>query len=520
METPILKGLEEHLKREKASFHMPGHKGCIPPFFSAFDVTEVAGTGDLYAGGDFIETAEALWGKAWRVSSAQFLTGGSTQGLHAALLLARRGGRKILVDRACHRSVYNALGLFDFSPSYLLRSQEQPITAEMVEEALKREEINTVCITSPTYYGVLSDVTGIAKVCKERGAQLVVDAAHGAHLPFLPENWYDSARFSPFAGKPSSTPIPPTVDPKSTFFSPDDGPLSPSFPPAFGSLSTRLRPAFDPSSPDLRLDEDPPSFCLRPDENLLRGVKGEGALVVTSAHKTLPVFGQGAVLMAEEGCPFTAEDLRWSASVVGTSSPSYPILCSIDQARGYLTGEEGQRALAATAAQAEKFRRRFPSLSGENTDPMRLVVKTRRETLSGFALQEALEARGIYPEMADLDHAVFLFSTENTEEDYRLLWQALEEIEAAYPNGLGGETAAERLPQVEMARSPKEALVSRRFSGRRPLEDCIGAVAGQQVAPYPPGIPIIAPGERITEKTIAFLREIGYNVKKPIDLIG
>lgn len=513
METPILQGLEEHLRREKASFHMPGHKGCIPPFFSAFDVTEVAGTGDLYAGGDFIETAEALWAKAWRVSSAQFLTGGSTQGLLAALLLVRRGGRKILVDRACHRSVYNALGLFDFSPSYLLRSQEQPITAEMVEEALKREEINTVCITSPTYYGVLSDAAGIAEVCKARGVQLVVDAAHGAHLPFLPENWNDLTRFlpetSPFAGKPSSTPIPPAVDPKSTFFPPHDDPLPSSFQPASDPLPFHPRP-----------DENLPSSHLRPDENLLRGVKGEGALVVTSAHKTLPVFGQGAVLMADKGCPFTAQDLRWAASVVGTSSPSYPILCSIDQARGYLTGEEGQRALAATAAQAERFRRRFPSLSGENTDPMRLVVKTRREALSGFELQEALEARGIYPEMADLDHAVFLFSTENTEEDYRLLWQALEELEAAYPDGLGGETAAARLPQVEIVRSPKEALVSRRAASGRPLEDCAGAVAGQQVAPYPPGIPVIAPGERITEKTIAFLREIGYNVKKPIDLIG
>lgn len=456
MSTPILEGLQAHLRRERASFHMPGHKGRMAPLSADYDVTEVFDTGDLFSGGDFIEEAERLWAEAWGMGVCQFLTGGSTQGIHAALLLCRRRGEGILVDRGCHRSVYNALGMFDFTPHYLLRAQDQPITVEMVERAAEGKRISTLCITSPTYYGVISDVSALSRWCRERNVQLVVDGAHGAHLPFLQEE-------NPFA------------------------------------------PA---------------------------------GLVISSAHKTLPVYGQGAVLLAGRDSGFSEEELRWACSVTGSSSPSYPILLSLDLARERFTTPEGREELRETAAWAEKFRRRFPSLAGEEMDPMRLTLLTGRGQ-NGFQLQQALERRGIVPEMADLDHVVFLFSPNNTEQDYALLWRALEELEKS--EGRNGEkTGRGRVevkdpqkraqdaasparhhvfPRPEVVLSPRQAMLSPRVMGGS-VWDSVGRISARQVAPYPPGIPIIAPGERITEKTIAFLREIGYNDRKPIEWIS
>lgn len=440
-EIPVLEGLTRHLERERVSFHMPGHKGRTEPLSARYDVTEVSDTGDLFAGRDFIQKAEDLWAEAWGMRACQFLTGGATQGVHAALLLCRRRGAKILVDRGCHRSVFNALGLFDYQPSYLLRGQEEPVTVEMVKKALEREKVNTICITSPTYYGVTSNIPELGRYCKEQGITLVVDGAHGCHLPFLQgktegEGWFTGAD-----------------------------------------------------------------------------------LVVSSAHKTLPVYGQGAVLMAGAESPFEGEELRWACSVTGSSSPSYPILLALDRARARFTTEEGRGELEQTVEEAERFCRRFAGMRGERMDPMRVTVRVERRVLDGFALQERLEGAGIYPEMADMDHLVLLFSPNNTREDYELLWEELEKIELEFPGIFVEKTSNHVFPEPEPALSPKEALLSRRRRSERPLEECAGEVAAQQVAPYPPGIPVIAPGEKITEKTIAYLREVGYNVKKHIDLV-
>lgn len=104
--------------------------------------------------------------------------------------LLRGGG--VLVDRGCHRSVYHSMALLDLQPVYLPRpwlTEEGvtgPISPQLVDNELKNHpDIKTVCITSPTYYGVLSDIFAIAQVVHAHGGTLVVDGAHGAHLPFL-----------------------------------------------------------------------------------------------------------------------------------------------------------------------------------------------------------------------------------------------------------------------------------------------------------------------------------------------
>ncbi|MDE6922300.1 MAG: aminotransferase class V-fold PLP-dependent enzyme, partial [Oscillospiraceae bacterium] len=183
--------------RRPLRLDMPGHHGTpLPggmPWPSHIDFTENGDTGDLYGGEpDAIQAAEALWAAGLGFDSCLFLTGGSTQGIHAGLALLAGCGAAAAVDRGSHRAVYHALALLDLDPVFLPRPwlEEEgvagPIDPLAVEEALRaRPDVKTVCITSPTYYGVLSDIPAIAAVCHAHGAKLMVDGAHGAHLPFL-----------------------------------------------------------------------------------------------------------------------------------------------------------------------------------------------------------------------------------------------------------------------------------------------------------------------------------------------
>ena len=187
MNTPLVNALLAHRAKDPAPFHMPGGKGRPLPLeelgpMSSFDVTELPDTGNLYEGRDAIAQAEELWAERFGFETCQFLTGGSTQGLQAALLLAARNGRTLLADRCSHRSIFNAMALFDLSPTFFLRRQDQPVTPELLEEALLAGEraerpANTVCVTSPTYYGVLSDIPALSRVAHRHGAKLVVDGA-------------------------------------------------------------------------------------------------------------------------------------------------------------------------------------------------------------------------------------------------------------------------------------------------------------------------------------------------------
>lgn len=124
--TPLYDALRAFAAQRPLRMHMPGHKGKSLPApelaaIAAIDFTELPPTGDLFSGGGAIGAAEALWAKVFHMASCLFLTGGSTQGVHAALALACKPGETVLLDRGSHRSAYNALALLDLKPVYLER---------------------------------------------------------------------------------------------------------------------------------------------------------------------------------------------------------------------------------------------------------------------------------------------------------------------------------------------------------------------------------------------------------------
>ena len=435
-QTPLCDALRAFASTHPLRMHMPGHKGTglpLPELSSAaaLDFTELPPTGNLFEADGPIRAAEDLWAQAVGVSSCLFLTGGSTQGVLSALALTCRPGDRVLLDRGSHRSAYHALALLDLEPVYLFRpwyageAVAGPISPQDVDKSLSAHpEIKTVCITSPTYYGVLSDIPALARIAHAHGARLVVDAAHGAHLPFLGD---------------------------------------------------RSLAAAD--------------------------------VAVVSAHKTLPAPGQSALLLSS----LPLEELCRAASLFGSSSPSYPMMAALDAARAWME-EEGRPALARTVEAVAALRARFPALRPGplKLDPTRLVLCCA----DGFAGKAALEALGVYPEMADQRHVVCICTASDTPEAFRRLERALEQ---ALPSPPPERLDLPPAPPPEPVCSPRQA----RFSPAEtlPVKEALGRIAAGQVAPYPPGVPVLAPGERVTKKTIAYLNQIGYNMEKGMEVV-
>lgn len=430
MPTPLYDSLKKLAAQHPVRFDMPGHHGAPLPgglADASLDFTENGRTGDLFgSGGDAIEAAEDLWAASLGFDCCLFLTGGSTQGIHTGLALLAGAEGAVALDRGSHRSAYNALALLGLTPHYLSRpwlapeGVTGPMEPETVEQALRAHpEIKTVCIVSPTYYGVISDLPAISRVCHAYGARLMVDGAHGAHLPFLGYRGYQAAD-----------------------------------------------------------------------------------LVVMSAHKTLPAMGQTALLLANG---LTMDELRRMGSVYGSSSPSYLMMASLDLARDWMA-REGADWYRKAVEGVDTLREHFPSLRPGplELDPARLVVRCS----DGFQLAETLREENIFPEMADRNHVVFIFTAAERVE-------TVARLESALAAALASDRPPEDFSHLAPPPLPEQALTPRQalFAPREtvPLSQSEGRVCACQVAPYPPGIPVVAPGERIDKKHLAYLERIGYN---------
>lgn len=409
MNTPLYTALREYAEAAHARFHMPGHKGR--PLFggvwgdlTAIDVTELPQTGDLYREEDgVIREAERLMARTYNARHAMFLTDGASQGIFAMLAASTNPGDRVIVDRLCHQSVLHAIVLLDLRPVYIYREISDGIALAIKPDDIPFVDAKAMVITSPTYHGVCSDLKTIHDTCVRNGTLLLVDAAHGSHLPFIPgfEDYYH----------------------------------------------------YDS--------------------------------IVMSAHKTLPALGQAAFL-------FTKGDIwahRNAAMLTGTSSPSYPIMASIDLARafldeqGYTTGER----LYSTV------KRMKPDniFSCDLIDPLRITAKGSDEIFAG-----------IVPEMRFDDTFTFIISLYDSTEDAERLFNAICKYK-----GAGFSNAVSKMPAAKSAMSPRQAMLN---SNKVSLsaKDALGRVAAQPVTPYPPGIPILMPGEIIEDTHLKYISQI------------
>lgn len=193
MAIPLYESLKSHAQKGRSPFHMPGHKGKLPGWEldqAAFlDVTEIPDTGSLFDDLGPTRAAEELATQYFGTARTLFSAGGSTLCIQAMMRLCAPQGGTVLCSRVMHRSAVNAMALLGIDPVYLYPDNSAGpffagrVTPESVAAALREHpDARAVYLTSPDYYGVMSDIRGICAQVDQYHVPVIVDNAHGAHL--------------------------------------------------------------------------------------------------------------------------------------------------------------------------------------------------------------------------------------------------------------------------------------------------------------------------------------------------
>lgn len=477
--------LEAYGQSDYYGFHMPGHKrnekimeNTLP---YKLDITEIEGFDDLHHAKGLLKAAQERAAKVYHAEETCYLVNGSTVGILSAILGCTRKGERILMARNCHKSVYAAVYMNALTPVYIYPEYDVKnglngvVDAEKIREVLyadcKREaqeqgkevqagkvpsvqknRIQAVVITSPTYDGVVSDVQSIAAAAHEFGIPLIVDEAHGAHFgfhPYFPEN-----------------------------------------------------------------------------------ANQQGAdVVIHSLHKTLPSLTQTALLHMN-GNVANRERIRKYVHMLQTSSPSYVLMASIDECIHFL---EKQKA-ANTKSVFESYTKRLEKLRAElgrleqlrlvetnSYDRSKIVISTRGTAYSGKQLYEELIIKyHLQMEMASREYVLAMTSVCDTDDGFERLKCALSEIDEGLKAGKqkqavlkeDGNIVSAALPHLEMyctSAQTEELSESEGAVVFRTLKESVGMAALEYAYVYPPGIPIIVPGERISGKAVDLLEQYERN---------
>ena len=510
----IMDRLIEYTGSDAYPFHMPGHKrreipdGMQRDFSDPYgiDITEIDGFDNLHhAEGilkDAMDEAAAVYGadRSW------YLVNGSTCGILSAVFAVTENGGRILTARNCHKAVYHAIYLNRLRAEYLYPEEivefgiNGGIRAEDVRKALekdamrcagksgdmrgKRTKIRAVLITSPTYEGVVSDIRAIADVAHEYGIPLIVDEAHGAHLEY-------ADRCHSF--------------PKSA----------------------------------LECGAD---------------------IVIQSLHKTLPCFTQTAILHIK-GDRVDQDRVARYLSMFQTSSPSYLFMAGIQRCIRYMdsTGRDGMiryeerlkwfmeqmKGLQVLEVLTRDICGKYRAVAG--WDPSKIVVSTMRaKDFHGEELAEMLRKNyHLEMEMTAPEYVIAMTSVLDTDEGFERLTKALLEIdeellkaeekrrktvsetgdqkentvrERAEKNCKASETLQSRILRPNETMSICEAMDAN--TGRTALQNTVGKVSAEFIYLYPPGIPIIAPGEVFTREIVEMIeayKKAGLLVQGPAD---
>lgn len=476
---PLYEKLIAHSRRNAVSFHVPGHKSKESAYSRArehyegmlsIDLTEIPGLDDLHHPEGAIKEAQELAAECFSAEETLFLVGGSTVGNLAMIMALCRPGDLIIVQRDVHKSVIHGLTLAGARAVFITPRYDEHtgltigLRPQDVEDGLNRyPEAKGLFVTNPSYYGIAANLSSLAELLHSRGKLLLVDEAHGAH---------------------------------------------------FG---------FDPALPSSAL------------------AAGADA-VVQSTHKMLTAMTMGAMLHLQ-GKRLNRRLLRKALAMLQSSSPSYPIMASLDLSRRWLA-EQGMELIKQSIQTIQDIRVQITSqkrwklwnisdillYEGFRQDCFKLVLSDASGKLSGYALKEQLELRGCYPELADPKHVLCVFTIASTVRDMERLTSALAEIDKATEGLRATEEVFTQIESTTMEGTISEPVAFGWGQVRGeseevemiPVAECAGHTAAEMIVPYPPGIPVLYPGERITKRTAAYLERLavlgsrfhGYDVAK------
>ncbi|MEL6603459.1 MAG: aminotransferase class I/II-fold pyridoxal phosphate-dependent enzyme [Cyanobacteria bacterium J06614_10] len=470
-ETPLASALQACARRQNFPFHTPGHKRGFgtteqqqrlfgKKAFAA-DLPELPELDNLFAAEGVILRSQILAAEAFGAEQTWFLANGSTCGLQAAILATCGPGDKIVLPRNAHISAIAGLILSGAQPIYITPTYSAqwdiPLTLspQAVEQALTQHpDTKAVLLVSPTYHGICSDIAAIAQLTHARDIPLIVDEAHGPHFAFHPE-------------------LPPTA------------------------------------------------------------LQAGADIAVQSTHKVLSAFTQAALLHTQ-GHRIDRHKLAQSLQITQSTSPSYLLLASLDTARQQMAAS-GHRLLTHTLEIADraahaltaipKIRVLQPKYEKDSAssdlvgDRTRLTVNVTGLGLTGFQADEQLhEQFGVTAELPSLSNLTFIVSIGNSNQDITQLIKGFRTLSNRSTDSAAPQTSPPNMPnplepQPPIAVTATKTCVTPRqtFLAKKkaiPIAQASGYLCAETICPYPPGIPILLPGEPITPSAINTLQTL------------
>lgn len=466
--------LKEYSKSDFYPFHMPGHKRNVKLIKEQYgidiDITEIDGFDMLYEADDVLKDAMERAKKFWGTEKTYFLVNGSTVGILTAMHSCLTQGDRIIIGRNCHKAVYNASELLKLNNTYLYPKYipkygiNGGYSAKELENLFeKNSNIKAVVITSPTYDGIVSDIKTLADITHKNGAVLIVDEAHGAH---------------------------------------------------FGISDKFPKPAYD-----MRAD-----------------------LVIESMHKTLPTFTQTALLhLSKEGKKRVDEKkIKHFWSIFQTSSPSYVFMANMDKCISFLD-KNGNEIYEKFSNDIEEFRKKCDKLHdihipgkeliGTNevfdVDLSKLIINS---SMGGKPMNDILRKKfHLEMEMEAAKYVLAITTFCDNKEGFDRLYKALDYIDAELKK-ITNKSEIKKIKNTnfELVRNIQEMSISNAVNSNTKLvdiENAINKVSAEYLYLYPPGIPLIVPGEVVDVKLVEQIKEyknrnyeiVGYDKFKIVD---
>lgn len=462
----LFEKLAEYGQSDMYPFHMPGHKrkALTEEKTYSIDITEIDGFDNLHHADGILQELQDIATAMYQTEESCLLVNGSTCGLLAAISACCSYGGKILTARNCHKSVYHGILLLGLQAVYLYPEIEPEyglngsISPDAVEQALEaNKDIQAVLITSPTYDGVTSDINTISQIVHRHGLPLIVDEAHGAHLPFTRGLFPETA-------------------------------LRQGADIVIHSLHKTL-PAFTQTA------------LLHRNSDRVDKEKIKRYLSVYQSSS--PSY----ILMAG-----VSSCLKWLAEQGKESFEVYEkrLVYWRKKYQELLAGGNGIKLVDFRKAEGAA------ASSIYDYDVSKLIFSVKGSEVSGESFYGILRDRyHLQMEMASLDYVLALSSVCDREEGFERLYRALKELKKEITEKKPAkkenrkENAAESnfsFPKAKQIVSLSEAEEKKKRIVR--LEESVGFVSASNLYVYPPGIPFLLPGEEITEELIGCVRRL------------
>ena len=472
---PLYEAVVNYVRKHKVSFHTPGHKHgqAIPAAFRHFvgetvfdmDLTLLAEVDSLHEPTTVIRDAQILAAEAYGADASFFLVNGSTVGNQAMILSTCQPGDLVLIPRNAHQSVLAGVLLAGCEPVFMRPETNKElglytnVTTGTVEAALKRwPQVKAVLVTSPTYHGIAADTARIAELVHERGLPLLIDEAHGPHLKFH-----------------------------------DELPLS--------------------------------------------AMEAGADMCVQSTHKILAGMTQSSLLHANAR-RIDLGRVRKVLKLLTTTSPGYILMSSIDMARRQMA-LEGKKLLGRALKLARRAREDVNKIEGlqcfgreamgqggiYDLDETKLTIAVGGLNVTGYEVANRLnKLSGIQVEYADLFSVFLIVGFGNTEHEIHRLGRALKSI-AVWARARRSKAKRRKIVRWELPGFSARPAVNPRYAffapkETVPLEKAVGRVSAETISPYPPGIPLVVPGERLDKEAVRAIRSLqaaGCRIQGPAD---